>query len=133
MTKTMWQTAKHEGVGNVVLEQVPIPDVGPGEVLTRTQVSLISRGSELWRRYDREEAIDPRIMGYSTSGVVEQVGDGVTQYAPGDRVIVSAPHAEYSVRSAKELGHFGLMPRVLNLNLNKVKIALVFHTIIVSP
>lgn len=108
MTRSMWQTTKKEGKGNVVLEQVPIPRVGHGEVLTRTQVSLISRGSELWRRYDREEAIDPRIMGYSTAGIVEAVGDEVTQFAPGDRVVVSAPHAEYSLRSANGPGHFGL-------------------------
>ena len=46
MAEMMWRTAKHEGVGNVVLEQVPIPEPGPGEVLARTQISLISRGSE---------------------------------------------------------------------------------------
>ena len=44
MPDLMWQTAKHEGVGNVVLEQVPIPEPGHNEVVARTQVSLISRG-----------------------------------------------------------------------------------------
>jgi threonine dehydrogenase-like Zn-dependent dehydrogenase len=97
MAGMMWRTAKHEGVGNVVLEQVPIPEPGPGEVLSRTQVSLISRGSELWRRYEREEAVDPTSMGYSTTGIVERVGEGVTRVAPGDRVVASAPHAEYSL------------------------------------
>ena len=29
MPDLMWRTAKHEGVGNVVLEQVPIPRTGP--------------------------------------------------------------------------------------------------------
>ena len=28
MADLMWRTAKHEGVGNVVLEQVPIPEPG---------------------------------------------------------------------------------------------------------
>ncbi|MDE2992420.1 MAG: hypothetical protein OXU67_00915 [Chloroflexota bacterium] len=52
MAEMMWRVGKHAGVGNVVLEHVPIPEVGPGQVLTRTHVSLISRGSELWRRYE---------------------------------------------------------------------------------
>lgn len=97
MAGMMWRTAKHEGVGNIVLEQVPIPDVGPTDVLTRTQVSLISRGSELWRRYVYKEALPPSMMGYSTTGIVDQVGQGVTSVAHGDRVVVGAPHAEYSI------------------------------------
>ena len=48
MAATMWRAAKGEGVGNVFLEQVPVPEPGPEEVLTRTRVSLVSRGSELW-------------------------------------------------------------------------------------
>jgi threonine dehydrogenase-like Zn-dependent dehydrogenase len=103
--EAMWRAVKREGVGNVALERVPIPEPGPGEVLVRTQVSLISRGSELWRRYERPEAIDPVTgppLGYSTTGTVVRVGEGVTQVAPGARVVVGAPHAEYSVGSMDE-------------------------------
>jgi threonine dehydrogenase-like Zn-dependent dehydrogenase len=97
MPDTMWRVAKHEGVGNVVLEAVPLPEPGPDQVLVRTRVSLISRGSELWRRYELQEAVDPGMMGYSTTGVVERLGEGVTALQPGDRVAVVAPHAEYSI------------------------------------
>jgi threonine dehydrogenase-like Zn-dependent dehydrogenase len=100
-------------VGNVVLERVPVPEPGPGEVLVRTQVSLISRGSELWRRYARPEAIDPVTgppMGYSTTGVVVRSGEVVTEVAPGDRVVVSAPHAEYSLGTLEEGSRQPLTP-----------------------
>ncbi|MGH2354123.1 MAG: zinc-dependent alcohol dehydrogenase [Chloroflexota bacterium] len=97
-TRTMWRVAKHEGVGNVVLEQVPVPEPGPGQVLARTQASLISRGSELWRRYELAGAVDPGIMGYSTTGIVELTGDEVSSVKPGDRVAVTAPHAEYALQ-----------------------------------
>jgi threonine dehydrogenase-like Zn-dependent dehydrogenase len=97
MTRTMRRVAKHEGVGNVVLEEIPVPEPGPGQVLVRTRASLISRGSELWARYEKEQAVDPGIMGYSTTGVVERVGEGVTGVRPGDGVVVIAPHAEYSL------------------------------------
>jgi threonine dehydrogenase-like Zn-dependent dehydrogenase len=85
---TMWRVAKHEGVGNVQLEEVALPTPGPRQALVRIRASLISRGSELWRRYELPGAVDPGIMGYSTSGVVVQTGD---------RVVVTAPHAEYAI------------------------------------
>jgi threonine dehydrogenase-like Zn-dependent dehydrogenase len=91
----MKRIGKLAGVGNIVVEEAPRPEPGPREVLVRTARSLISRGSEIGRRYLRAEAIDPAIMGYSAAGMVEQVGAAVTEYAPGDRVAVVAPHAEY--------------------------------------
>ena len=49
------------------------------QVLVRTAKTLISRGSELFRRYIMETAVDPSIMGYSLTGVVEQVGSEGTE------------------------------------------------------
>jgi threonine dehydrogenase-like Zn-dependent dehydrogenase len=112
MAGMMWRVAKQEGVGNVILEQVPIPEPGPDEILTRTQASLISRGSELWRRYELQQAVDPGIMGYSTSGTVAEVGEGVTDFAPGDRVVVAAPHGEYTLQPRLRGGQ----PRVFPLD-----------------
>ena len=100
MADMMWRVGKHEGLGNIVMEQVPIPELGPKEVLVRVHRSLISRGSELWRRYVMPGPVDPRSMGYSTAGVVERVGAEVTWFAPGDRVSCTAPHAEYAVGDA---------------------------------
>jgi len=93
----MWRVGKHEGVGNVVLERVPLPGVADDQALVRTVYSLISRGSELWNRYEKPQAVDPSIMGYSTTGIVERVGDNAGPLHAGDRVTVVAPHAEYSV------------------------------------
>lgn len=108
----MWRVGKHEGVGNVVLEQVPVPQPGPGQALVRTHASLISRGSELWRRYERQEAIDPGMMGYSTTGVVARAGAAVTEFTAGDRVVATAPHAEFSLVPAQEAPH----PRLYHLH-----------------
>lgn len=108
----MWRVAKHEGVGNVVLEQVPIPTPGPDEVLVRTTVSLISRGSELTGRYERPEAVDPDRMGYSTTGTVVKYGARVADVTAGDRVACAAPHAEYSLKPMTDLrrGRFRIWP-----------------------
>jgi len=95
----MLRVAKPEGFGNIVLEEVPMPPVGPKEVRVRSKVSLISRGSEILRRYMREEAINPAIMGYSLAGVVDAVGGEVAhRFQPGDRVMAVAPHAQYVVQ-----------------------------------
>jgi L-iditol 2-dehydrogenase len=93
---TMLRVAKPEGFGNIILEESPIPECGPRDVLVKNKVSLISRGSEVLRRYMHTEAIDPGIMGYSVAGVVEAVGaEAAARFQPGDRVTVVAPHAQY--------------------------------------
>ncbi len=93
----MLRVIKPEGFGNIQLEDVPLPEVGPRNVLVRTQVTLISRGSELLARYSKTEAVSPEIMGYSLTGHVEQIGSGVTEYAAGDRVMVVAPHSDFAL------------------------------------
>jgi len=71
----MKRMAKPPGRGNVVLEDAPIPEPGYGEVRVKAVRSLISRGSEIGRRYVMDEAIDPQMMGYSMAGVVDAPGD----------------------------------------------------------
>lgn len=97
----MKRVAKPEGKFNVVVEDASLPAVGPHDVRVRSVRSLISRGSELWRRYIRPEAVDPQIMGYSVAGVVDAVGPEVKGFAPGDRVGVSGPHAQFVVQDSR--------------------------------
>ena len=73
----MKRMAKPKGRGNVMLEDAPIPEPGYGEVRVKAVRSLISRGSEIGRRYVLEEAVDPQIMGYSMAGAVDALGQGV--------------------------------------------------------
>jgi len=89
------RVAKHAGRGCIVVEDVPVPTIGDTEVLIRAHSSLISRGSELWRRYVSADALPHAIMGYSLAGVVERTGTGVTTFHPGQHVAALAPHAEY--------------------------------------
>lgn len=93
----MLQVTKPEGFGNIQLEEVPIPEINEHQVRVETDTTLISRGSELFRRYIREEAVPPSIMGYSLTGTVDTVGTEVTGYQVGERVMVVAPHAQYAV------------------------------------
>lgn len=95
--KNMFRVTKPEGFGNIQLEEVPIPEINERQVLVKADTTLISRGSELFRRYIREEAVSHTIMGYSLTGTVDAVGAEVTDYSVGDRVMAVAPHSEYVI------------------------------------
>src|SRR5438067_1980114 len=71
----------------VSVEQVVVPDPGPGEAVVRVQACGVCH-TDL---HYREGAINddfPFLLGHEASGIVEQVGDGVTNVAPGDFVIL---------------------------------------------
>jgi len=91
----MKRVIKPEGAGRIDIEDVSVPEIRQSEVLLRAERTLISRGSEIWRRYVREEAIDPGIMGYSFAGTIVQVGAQVDEFSMGERVAALAPHSEY--------------------------------------
>ena len=97
----MKRVAKPEGKFNIVIEEAAMPEPSPGEVRIKAVRSLISRGSEMGGRYTREHAVNPESMGYSLAGIVDAIGEGVDHYAVGDKVVASAPHAQYAVRPAR--------------------------------
>src|SRR5919198_790647 len=72
--RTMRRLAKHEGYGNVLFEEVPVPSIAANQVLVKTHTSLISRGSEILARYRKDGPVDPAIMGYSVAGTIAEVG-----------------------------------------------------------
>jgi S-(hydroxymethyl)mycothiol dehydrogenase len=72
----------------VKLETVLVPDPGPGEALVRVQACGVCH-TDL---HYREGAINddfPFLLGHEAAGVVEKVGNGVTNVAPGDFVILA--------------------------------------------
>ena len=103
----MRRVAKPEGQFNIVIEDVEKPELAPADVLVKSERTLISRGSEIWRRYVASKAIDAAIMGYSQAGVVAEIGEEVTGVEVGDRVATLRPHAEFVVvnmeRHAKDM------------------------------
>ena len=112
----MKRVTKPAGQFNIVVEDVAVPEPGPHEIRVRSVRSLISRGSELWHRYIKHEAVDPNIMGYSVGGIVDAVGSEVTGFIPGDRVAISAPHAEYVIGNTNSYEYAaGTGPQVVAL------------------
>lgn len=78
------------GDGSLTVGEQPMPEMGPKEILMKTAVSLISAGTETagikGLRANPREA-QPRTTGYSTAGTVIAIGDEVTDFAVGDRII----------------------------------------------
>jgi len=93
---------------SVELVEQEVPDPGPGQVLTRTLVSLLSTGTEMWcyrGEFDEETTWAnwvrfPFTPGYQSVGVVVAIGEGVEGIEPGDRVFLTAGHVGYVVSDA---------------------------------
>jgi L-iditol 2-dehydrogenase len=80
------QAAVYRGVNDVRLETVPVPEIGPGEMLVRVHSCGVC-GTDL-KKISTGSHSAPRIFGHETSGVVAAVGQTVRSYNPGDRVVV---------------------------------------------
>ena len=85
-TPTTMRAAVYRGVNDVRVETVPVPKIGPGELLVRVHTCGIC-GTDL-KKISSGSHSAPRIFGHETSGVVAAVGEGVSQFQPGDRVVV---------------------------------------------
>jgi L-iditol 2-dehydrogenase len=83
---TTMRAAVYRGVNDVRVEAVPVPKIGPGELLVRVHTCGIC-GTDLKKIASGSHSA-PRIFGHETSGVVAAVGQGVSQFKPGDRVVV---------------------------------------------
>ena len=80
------QAAVYRGVKDVRVETVPVPQIGPGEILIQVHTCGIC-GTDL-KKIATGSHSAPRIFGHETSGTVAAVGENVTKFAPGDRVMV---------------------------------------------
>jgi S-(hydroxymethyl)glutathione dehydrogenase/alcohol dehydrogenase len=70
----------------LVIENVQVDKPGPGEVLVRTVASGVCH-SDLHVIEGSLPMPPPTILGHEPAGVVEAVGEGVSDFAPGDHVI----------------------------------------------
>lgn len=69
----------------LAIAQVELPDPGAGEVLVRVRAVSLCHSDLSVVNGDRRWPL-PIVPGHEASGTVEQVGPGVTAFAPGDRV-----------------------------------------------
>jgi threonine dehydrogenase-like Zn-dependent dehydrogenase len=102
-TDTM-RAARLAGPGRVVLEEVKLPEPGPGQVRIRLEgcgvcaSNLTPWGGAEWMRYPKE----PGALGHEGWGTVDALGEGVEGLVEGQRVaaLSYAAYAEYDLADA---------------------------------
>ncbi len=96
------------------LVEIPVPDVHPGEVLIRVKACGFCGSEAMAADYGAPEW---RPFGHEFAGVVEKVGEGVTNVGVGDRVVVESSIFNPLSREARN-GHPELdgrdMPDLIN-------------------
>jgi L-iditol 2-dehydrogenase len=80
------RAAVYRGMNDVRVETVPVPEIGPGEVLVRVAACGIC-GTDLKKIHTGSHSA-PRIFGHETAGTVAAIGQDVEGFAVGDRVMV---------------------------------------------
>ena len=89
----------------LVLEDAPDAVAGPGEVLVRVRASALNH-LDVWVRKGLPSVPKPRILGADGSGVVEALGEGVSGFDPGQRVVIN-PGVEAADGTIHVLGEHG--------------------------
>ncbi len=72
----------------VSLETIIVPDPGPGEAVVAVQACGVCHTDLHYREGGINDEF-PFLLGHEAAGVVESVGEGVTDVAPGDFVILN--------------------------------------------
>lgn len=106
------------GVENFVVQEVPDPQVGDGEVLIEVeaigvdQIDIKSRKGEGMTDYLEKE--NPIILGWDVAGVIRKAGSGVTNLKPGDRVFGTinfpGPGSSYAELAVAPAGQLAVIP-----------------------
>lgn len=86
---TMRAVQLDEFGGPLQLREVPVPKAGPGQVLLRVGACAVDQFDLAIREGRWSHAVLPLIIGHEIAGEVAEVGAGVANWHPGDRVAAS--------------------------------------------
>jgi L-iditol 2-dehydrogenase len=79
------RAAVYRGINDVRIETIPVPSIGPGEVLVRIACCGVC-GTDLKKIHTGSHNA-PRVFGHEMAGTIAAIGEGVTNFAVGDRVM----------------------------------------------
>ncbi|WP_306228355.1 NAD(P)H-quinone oxidoreductase [Bosea beijingensis] len=99
--------AQFGGPEALVWGDVPAPRAGPGEIVLRVHAAALNYADLLQRRgtYGIEQSL-PRIIGYECSGVIAEVGAGVSGWRVGDpacALVSSGAYASFVASPAAQV------------------------------
>lgn len=98
--------------GEIVIEDCPIPEPKPGEVLLQMQdVGICGSDVHYWQHGRIGDFVvkAPMVLGHEASGVVSKVGEGVSNLKVGDRVAIEPGVPCRTCKNCK-IGRYNLCP-----------------------
>ncbi len=96
MKQATMQAAILQGPGKFTIEERPVPEPGPDELLVKTTACGICTSEVGFWTGEAKGLEYPRFIGHEPSGIVERVGSGTTAFAPGDHVSVWSEGKSYA-------------------------------------
>jgi NADPH2:quinone reductase len=101
-----WVCHSYVSPFEIAIEEIPVPDLGPGDVLIEVAAAGLTFGETLVLQGEYQLTPPlPYVPCSELSGVVRACGDGVTRFRPGDSVIAFS----FSL-SGGALAEFAVMP-----------------------
>jgi L-iditol 2-dehydrogenase len=85
-TPATMRAVVYRGVNDMRVETIPVPKIGPGELLIKVATCGIC-GTDLKKIHTGSHSA-PRIFGHEMSGTIVEAGEGVSRYQVGERVVV---------------------------------------------
>src|ERR1700719_1961742 len=82
---TTMRAVVYRGINDMRVEPVPVPAIGPGELLVKVATCGIC-GTDLKKIHTGSHSA-PRIFGHEMSGTIVEAGAGVTRYDVGDHAM----------------------------------------------
>ncbi len=98
------KVAKVYSLDDIRIEEMPVPEVGPGEALIRMKVCGVCT-SDMIPWYVARKV--PAVLGHEPTGVIESVGERVSGFQVGDRIFVHHHAPCFSCRLCRR-GFFSL-------------------------
>ncbi len=86
MIPATMQAAVYRGINDMRVETVPVPAIGPGELLIKVATCGVC-GTDLKKIHTGSHSA-PRIFGHEMAGTIVRLGEGVTRFQLGERVVV---------------------------------------------
>jgi L-iditol 2-dehydrogenase len=112
------KVARNYAPGDIRLEQLPEPDVAPGEVKIRVRACSTCGTDVKISRSGHQNMTPPQVMGHEIAGEIVAVGDGVDQgldgWQIGDRVQVIAAIPDGTCPDCL-VGHQAICPNQLSM------------------
>jgi NADPH2:quinone reductase len=102
------------GIEGLTLEQRPAPIPAVGQVVIQVRACGVNFADSLITRGQYQvQPLPPFSPGFEVAGEIAQVGEGVSGYSSGDRVIAITPHGGYAEQVAVNANRCVAMPETM--------------------